>query len=288
MEILFIAVCIGLLLFVVLKKKQVKYVSEPFKEEWKKFLEKKVEFYRELYETEKAQFEQRIQLFLSEVKIIGVNTEINKQDKLLVAASAVIPVFSFPNWRYRGLREVLLYPGMFNERYEIGKPDCRISGMVGTGVMEGKMILSTPALHHGFGNDDDKKNVGVHEFVHLVDKADGNIDGIPQVLIDNAYALPWLDLIKQKMEDIHSNDSDINPYGGVDKSEFFPVAAEYFFERPKLLKQKHPELYKQLNSIFSTDLANTYKGNDSKATPGRNDKCVCGSGKKYKRCCGLK
>ncbi|MGK0390534.1 MAG: Mlc titration factor MtfA (ptsG expression regulator), partial [Maribacter sp.] len=58
------------------------------------------------------------------------------------------------------------------------------------GYMEGKMILSKPALHHGFDNGTDKRNTAIHEFIHLIDKMDGNIDGIPTLLIERPYMLP--------------------------------------------------------------------------------------------------
>ena len=47
--------------------------------------------------------------------------------------------------------------------------------------MNGIMILSKPDLLHGFRNARDRHNVGIHEFAHLVDKADGVIDGVPAV-----------------------------------------------------------------------------------------------------------
>ncbi len=79
--------------------------------------------------------------------------------------------------------------------------------------------------------------------------------------------------------------ADINPYGGTNKQEFFAVASEYFFERPKLFKQKHPELYKLLEEIFQQNLAekNLTK---TRSRSGRNSPCPCGSGLKFKRCCG--
>jgi Mlc titration factor MtfA (ptsG expression regulator) len=45
--------------------------------------------------------------------------------------------------------------------------------------------------------------------------------------------------------------SDIDPYGATNLSEFLAVSGEYFFERPDLLKHKHPELYQLLNQMFS-------------------------------------
>ena len=37
------------------------------------------------------------------------------------------------------------------------------------------------------------------------------------------------------------------------EAEFFAVAAEYFFERPELLKSKHPGLYEVMGRIFRYD-----------------------------------
>lgn len=65
--------------------------------------------------------------------------------------------------------------------------------MVGTGYMDGKMILSKEALLHGFENTSDKKNTAIHEFTHLIDKRDGVIDGITSALLDKQYVLPWMD-----------------------------------------------------------------------------------------------
>tara|TARA_R110000765_G_scaffold9911_3_gene30825 strand:+ start:227 stop:403 length:177 start_codon:yes stop_codon:yes gene_type:complete len=58
------------------------------------------------------------------------------------------------------------------------------------------------------------------------------------------------------MEAINDNHSDIRKYGGTNEAEFFAVASEYFFERPDLLKKKHPELYKVLVECFNQKLGN--------------------------------
>lgn len=272
-------------LYIAFKSRKRKVIVAPIGEDDRKFLEEKIEFYRELNNESKRLFENRIHHFLSTTNIIGVNTNIDIRDKLLVASSAIIPVFEFPEWEYRNLYEVLIYPTAFDENFSISGSEKRIQGMVGTGTLEGKMILSKSALHAGFNNDADKKNVGIHEFIHLIDKADGQIDGIPSLLLNKQYTIPWLAHIKSEIEAIHALDSDINAYGGVSVEEFFPVISEYFFERPKLLENKHPELYKMLQDIFTVDLAKKYKGIKKNSETGRNDPCPCGSGKKFKHCC---
>lgn len=244
-----------------------------------------VNFYRALTPKKKELFEYKVSEFLSNCTITGVETEVAIYDKLLIAASAIIPIFSFPNWQYTNLNEVLLYPGSFNENFSTTGQNNNILGMVGTGYMEGKMILSKNALHKGFSITQDKKNTAIHEFVHLIDKMDGETDGIPALFLEQQYLIPWVDLIHKKIEEILDNNSDINPYGATNKAEFFAVIAEYFFERPKLLKRKHPELFKILESIFKQK-PDKLELNPAKKELSRNAPCPCGSQLKYKKCCG--
>lgn len=213
-------------------------------------LEKHILFFTQLSTTDKNRFTEEIKSFLSTVKITGIDTAVTDTDKLLVASSAVIPVFNFKNWRYYNLQEVLLYSDAIDMNFASTGQGRDILGMVGTGYLEGKMLLSKPALELGFANRTDKSNTAIHEFIHLIDKMDGETDGIPQLLMHQQYVIPWLDMIHQEMKRIATNRSDISVYAYTNKTEFFAVISEYFFERPDLLKEKHPELYKMLLMIF--------------------------------------
>jgi Mlc titration factor MtfA (ptsG expression regulator) len=146
---------------------------------------------------------------------------------------------------------VLLYPDTFNkDKFLTSEEDKQTLGMVGNGPMQGFMILSKPALHSGFANDTGKENTGIHEFVHLLDKEDGDVDGMPEALLQKQYAVPWLELINKNITAIMEDQSDINVYGATNKAEFFAVTSEYFFERPDLFKEKHPQLYELMTKIF--------------------------------------
>lgn len=227
-------------------------VVESFSPEWENLLREHVRFYRDLSAEKRPEFRRRILEFLSEVYIDGVQIEINDLDKLLIASSAVIPVFGFKEWHYYNLTGVLLYPDYFDEDMQFADTDKdrNIGGLVGSGRFERKMILSRKALYAGFDNITDKNNTGIHEFAHLIDKMDGATDGIPEHLLGHQYVIPWVDLMHKTMEEINDDESDIRKYGGTNQAEFFAVVSEYFFERPDLLKAKHPELYKMLQACF--------------------------------------
>lgn len=260
--------------------------TKPFPKSWRKILFENVSFYNKLSKKEKEYFEFKIMEFLLNIKVTGIDVNVDDTDRVLVAASAIIPIFAFPEWHYFNLQEVLLYPNLFNDKFETDGNERFIAGMVGTGYMEGKMILSKQALHHGFRNETDKKNTAIHEFVHLIDKSDGSTDGIPALLLEKQYAIPWIDLIQKKIDEIWDGKSDINPYGATNKTEFFAVISEYFFERPELLKLKHPNLYDLLEQIFNQKMLRKAKKIIVREI-NRNDPCPCGSGKKYKKCCGI-
>ncbi len=213
-----------------------------------------VDFYTRLDESRKRYFEKKVVDFLSTVKIEGVGLTITPLDKILIASSAIIPIFGFDSWRYSNLASILLYPDTFNKDFQFEGVERNIMGMVGTGYMNGQMILSQAALRHGFSKSAGKENTGIHEFVHLLDLSDGATDGIPENLLSHEYIMPWIKMMHQEMERIAKNKSDINPYAITNEAEFFAVVSEYFFEQPAILKDKHPTLYERLSEMFAQNI----------------------------------
>jgi Mlc titration factor MtfA (ptsG expression regulator) len=213
-------------------------------------LDANVNYYHRLGKRERKRFESQIAAFLQYVNIEGVGADITDLDRVLIASSAIIPVFGLGDWEYSNLTNVILYPDTFDHEYQFEGGSRNIQGMIGTGYMNGQMILSRPALLKGFSPLSGKENTAIHEFVHLVDKSDGATDGVPEQLIEHEYAVPWLSLMHQEMHRIKEGKSDINPYAITNEAEFLAVASEYFFEKPDQFQQKHPELYLQLSQIF--------------------------------------
>lgn len=248
--IAFIVAAFFVFVFYFFQKKKKIIVPGNLPGSYKEILNEQVPFYIQLTEIDKKEFEDRVLHFLSQVKITGVNTTVEDLDRVLIASSAIIPIFSFKGWEYVTLHEVLLYPETFSHEFEQEGTHRNVLGMVGSGAMNHMMILSQHELRQAFSNKTGKTNTAIHEFVHLVDKTDGTIDGVPEFLLEKKYVLPWLQLMQREIQDIIKDDSDINPYGATNESEFFAVVSEYFFERPDLLKSKHPELYELLVKIF--------------------------------------
>jgi Mlc titration factor MtfA (ptsG expression regulator) len=241
-----------MILVFVFYKKPKKKVSLP--QNFKAVLDENVSYYKKLDEKSKLKFEEKLQEFLSYVHIDGVDTTVGELDKLLVAASAVIPIFGFKKWQYHNLRNVLLYPASFNrDEFLASGYEKNVAGMIGNGPMQRVMILSKPALREGFINKESTANTGIHEFVHLLDKEDGDVDGLPEALLNRKHNSEWIELMNKNIELILQKRSDFNSYGASNKAEFFAVTSEYFFNQPELFKENHRELYESMCLIFNQD-----------------------------------
>jgi hypothetical protein len=228
-------------------------LEQPFPVLWRDMLTHKVLFYQRLNIQDKGLFEKRIRLFMATKNIEGIDVEIDDFIRLMVAASAIIPTFGFPNYNYPHVHSILIYPNSFDEEFQTQRFEGHkelILGMVGNRFMNGTVILSKPDLVMAFDGIPHKENVGIHEFVHLLDKEDGVIDGIPELLLQHRYVGPWLHEIKKEMMKIEAGHSDINPYALTNNAEFLAVVSEYFFENPDKFRKRHPQLYHFLSLAF--------------------------------------
>jgi len=257
----FAAIVIGLIVIVIKSKNRKKLLQDKLdktiSDAWQAVLEKRVLFYKQLNDADKCVFEKRVQLFLATKDIEGVETEIDDDIRLMIASSAIIPTFAFPKYNYPYVKTVLIYPNSFDEKFQTQRYNGHkefISGMVDSRNQNGTVILSKPDLIAAFDGLPHKENVGIHEFVHLLDKEDGAIDGIPEALIKHQYVGLWLHEIKNEIKIIEEGKSDINPYALTNNAEFLAVVSEYFFSNPEKFKHKHPELYQHLSTIFNREI----------------------------------
>jgi len=248
LQIFFVLVLIILVILLVFQRRRTETFSLPAN--YMDLLYDYVKFYADLDEEGKKNFEGRFQKFLSAVKITGANAEVEDLDRVLIGAAAIIPVYFIPDWEYINLREILVYPGNFNTDFDQHGNERMISGMVGSGVMQNVMIISKWELRQGFINSLSNRNTAIHEFVHLIDKMDGTLDGVPELLLERKYVKHWQELLQLTIERIRRGESDIDIYAATSPVECFAVVAEYFFEQPVLFRSAHPELNEMMQRIF--------------------------------------
>jgi len=236
-------------------RRRLAVMAQPFPAEWAQQLGKIVPYYATLAPAERERFQHLVAIFLDEKPIHGIGCTIDDTTRLLVAASATIPVFAFPAWEYATLRKVLIRPEAFDATFQDRQQQETMAlGMVGaSGLFDGVMILSLPDLYAGFAPNAGKHNVGIHEFSHLIDQNNGAIDGIPASLPRECLQ-PWTTLVHDHLAHHRGDDAGIPAYGYTNEAEFFAVASEYFFQSPEEMARRDPELYALLEQIFQQRL----------------------------------
>jgi MtfA peptidase len=216
-------------------------------------LEKMVSFYGRLNDEEKVRYENSIAIFLGENRITGVSgVEITDEVRALVAATAVRLTFNRPGHEYHDFGEILIYPSGFSadgSYSTAGGANFSAAGMVHS---QGGVILSLPHLLRSFQHDNDGFNVGYHEFAHVLDGR--RPDGIPEELDLGSYR-PWAEVMQKEFERVHRRKSVLRDYAGTNPAEFFACAVEFFFEKPETMKERAPEVYRQLARYFNQDPA---------------------------------
>lgn len=212
------------------------------------WLKENIPFYRSLSKKEKTIFEDRVSLFLAEIIITDVTEEVpDKAECFFVAASAIIAYWGLPYWNYGGLREVLIYPNNFDEDKLVSSKGHILGSVHYGGLLDGTMILSRTALIAGFRNTSDGRNVGIHEFTHLLDKSDGQIDGLPVGLTKEQRTI-WLSIFQNELKNPNFR---LDNYARTNEAEFFAVSMEMYKENPTVLLKWHPELHAILADYFN-------------------------------------
>ena len=188
-------------------------------------------------------FEQDVQRFLTRQRITGVETNVDDQLRLLVAASAVTLSVGWPGYTWSEVSEVLLYPDDFDRDYAIGRRE-----LSGIAHVWGTVILSVPSLWNSFLRDDKSYHLGFHEFAHLLTYDRGRAMTVP-IGLSPERIQQWEQIQAAEVKRILAGDSIIDQYG-LQPSEFFPCAAEVFFQKPIELREKHSQLYRFLGRYF--------------------------------------
>jgi Mlc titration factor MtfA (ptsG expression regulator) len=177
-----------------------------------------------------------------------------------VAAQACLPVLHLGLGLYEGARGIVMHPA----EVRAARRDEEEGGLVhewdeelaGEAMEGGPLMLAWSAVEVAREQPPDEPvfNVVIHEFVHLIDMANGEADGVPPLPHAQA-ASQWHEQLSRAWDRFgdrvaHREPSCIDPYGNEALEEFFAVASEAFFVAPVQLQSEDPLLFAQLQSYF--------------------------------------
>jgi Mlc titration factor MtfA (ptsG expression regulator) len=268
---LFLIFTLGKPLFRYYRRKLLK--SKPFPPEWEKMLNRSIALYHYLPDSLKKELQGHIQVFLGEKIFEGCGgLKITDEIRVTIAGEACILLLNRKPTYYPKLYTILVYPSAYVAKKitVVGIEHTEeMTVRAGESWTRGEVVLAWDNVRQTAIDLAPGHNVVLHEFAHQLDQEDGSADGAPILEKRSSYRT-WARVLSKEYQDLQrkalSGRKDImDAYGATNPAEFFAVATETFFERPKQMKLTHPELYDELKSYYGLDPLKWFENDDPPA-----------------------
>jgi Mlc titration factor MtfA (ptsG expression regulator) len=217
---------------------------------WLDIIRQRFHFFERAEPDVQRRFVDQLRVFAHEKHFIGAGgLDVTEEMKVVISGAAVRLTLHLDVSYYDRLTEIVVYPHAYRHPHRTGV-------VLGEAQSWGTVVLSWPAVLHGLDNPCDGHNTALHEFAHVLDRADGAFDGTPELRATEDYR-PWAQVMTLHFDALRDGDETaarvLRDYGGKNEAEFFAVATESFFERPVRMKAETPELYDVLMRFYGFD-----------------------------------
>jgi len=224
----------------------------PFPAAWREWLQRRAPFYEALPDPDRRKFESDLMVFEREKAFIGAGgLEVDEEVRVVVSAAAVRLVVRLDLTYYDRVHEIIVYPGAYLHPDEDGV-------ILGEVSSWNTVVLSWKDVVAGLQNPRDGRDTATHEFAHVLDRASGAFDGTPKLRAREDYG-PWARVLSAHFLRLRAGDGGeralLRDYAATNEAEFFAVATEVFFEKPRLMRRRAPDLYEELRHFYGFDPA---------------------------------
>jgi len=229
---------------------------------WLGIITKNVRLYRRLSPDDQKELRRHILIFLAEKRFVGCGRlEITDEIRVTIAAQACVLLLHRETDYYPGLHSILVYPAAYVARASRHLPGGIVEEgfdvRLGESWHHGSVVLSWDDVRRDAADIHDGHNVVFHEFAHQLDSSSGKGDS-SEVLQRPSTFITWARVLHKNylklQQDLSVNKPTLlGSYAGEDPAEFFAVATECFFERPKELQKTYPDLYQELKNFYHQD-----------------------------------
>ena len=180
----------------------------------------------------------------------------------ILAHAALLLLGGHDNDYWADVSTILVYPTSFqlpSPRSRADVPPWERSPRVGEAWPHGPVILSWDSVTNDIARPESGRSVVLHEFAHRIDMENGVVDGVPPLLRRVAPAT-WQSIMKPEFDALTAASKRgaatlLDEYGATSPGEFFAVATECFFTRPRELEDRHPSLFAALRAWYRQDPA---------------------------------
>lgn len=237
--------------------------SQEFPHSWLRIVQRNVAVFRRLTKEDQRELLGHAQVILDEKHFEGCGgLDLTDEIRVTIAAQACLLLLHRNTDYFPHLTSILVYPTGYSveeERHVGGGvweegPEDRVGH---TSSQLRALVLAWDAVRDGAANPADGWNVVLHEFAHQLDFENKNADGTPALGGHGDY-VAWSQVMSRELDALRRADAIgattlLDTYGATNPTEFFAVATEVFFERPRALRAHHPDLYAQLQRFFKQD-----------------------------------
>jgi len=234
------------------RRRRRRWMKQPLSDSQRDLLAARVPAYRRLADPLRRSLEDRVKVLVAERSFEGCDgLSLTEEMKLSIAGHAAVMLLGTRGYFFDSVHAILVFPDVI-ERYEDGV----VSQVVGEAWDGGNVVLTWPEVLLA-SDPDDGRNVVIHEFAHHLDGLDGEMGGSID-FPDHRDQERWERVAGEEF-DHHVRAVDagrstlLDPYAALNPAEFFAVASETFFERPKKMRSHHRELYVLLSKFYGTD-----------------------------------
>lgn len=251
------------------RRRRRRILSQPFPPEWTRYLDENVHHYAYLPADRQVLLRERVQVFVAEkywVECGGLI--IDDEVRVTIAGQACLMVLGFADYCFDGVRSILVYPGLYAASDQQRSGELLVAEQeprTGEAWHRGPIVLSWEHVLAGGRDTQQGRNLVLHEFAHHLDDLEGGMDGTPP-LATRQECRRWCEITEQEFHRLRIAAQDgratlLEQYGATSRAEFFAVATECFFERPRELAHNHPALYAVLCEFYRQDPLIWYGGN---------------------------
>jgi Mlc titration factor MtfA (ptsG expression regulator) len=245
------------------RRRRRRLLAAPFPADWLAHLRRNVAAYEILTGAEQARLRDDLRVFIAEKSWEGCGgLSVTDEVRVSIAAQACLLLLGVEHDYFAHVQTVLVYPTAYRSPDgEVG-PDGVVRegiGRHGEAWRGGPVVLAWDEVRAGGQNHRDGRNVVLHEFAHQLDFLDGLIDGTPPLRDAEQYR-EWQRVMTAEFDRLRADvgrgrATVLDAYGATDPAEFFAVATECFFEKPRQLQERHPEVYGALRGYYCQDPA---------------------------------
>jgi MtfA peptidase len=249
------------------ERRRKRLLEQPFPDAWTQILEANVAAYELLDQGEQQRLRELVQVFIAEKHWEGCGgLELDDEIRVTIAGTGCQLLLGRSHDLFAEVESILVYPSavvvppaarsMFDAGIEPTGEDTAALGVAHRG---GAVVLAWDSALHGARDPKDGHNVVIHELAHKIDFLDGAADGTPPLPSGSARRA-WAEAfapayLAHKARAEQGKRSFLDDYAVTNEAEYFAVATEAFFEKPRALARELPDVYAALRQFYSLDLA---------------------------------